>query len=212
MSERMLARMLAPLRRGMDAMISRAVVSAVQQRKIQALQVKLMADEVKGDVEHFEAYGLTAHPLGGAEALTVFPAGDRSHGIVAVVTDRRYRPAEMEAGEVCLFAHEDKASGGRFRLRLKNGRVMEILADVVAVEADTEVTVTAPVVTVVGTESIRLDAPDIALHAGHSWSWDVDGYGERVTSLGGGAYEIHTWQQGATVTTKTTPINPPEGP
>jgi len=59
---------------------------------------------------------------------------------------------------------------------------------------------------------VRIDSEDIELHARKSYSWDVDGYGQRITSLGGGSYEIKTWQQGATITNVTLPINPPEGP
>ena len=60
--------------------------------------------------------------------------------------------------------------------------------------------------------TVRLEALDVEVHARHSYSWDVDGYGQRITSLGGGAYEIHTWQEGAVVTPVSGPINPPEGP
>ena len=59
---------------------------------------------------------------------------------------------------------------------------------------------------------VRVEAADIEWHARHSWSWDVDGYGQRVTSLGSGSYLIHTWQEGADVTTESSAINPPEGP
>jgi hypothetical protein len=59
---------------------------------------------------------------------------------------------------------------------------------------------------------VRIDCEDLELHGRTSYSWDVDGYGQRITSLGGGSYHIHTWQEGAVVTTESTSINPPEGP
>lgn len=59
---------------------------------------------------------------------------------------------------------------------------------------------------------VRIDSEDVEFHARRSYSWDVDGYGQRVTSQGGGSYEIKTWQQGAVVTSVALPINPPEGP
>lgn len=59
---------------------------------------------------------------------------------------------------------------------------------------------------------VRVSAVDVEIHASHSYSWDVDGYGQRITSKGGGSYEIKTWQQGATTTSVNLPINPPEGP
>lgn len=60
--------------------------------------------------------------------------------------------------------------------------------------------------------ALRFEAETIALHARTSWSWDVNGYGQRITALGGTAYTIETWQKGATVTTTATSVNPPEGP
>ena len=59
---------------------------------------------------------------------------------------------------------------------------------------------------------VRIEALDIETHARRSHSWDIDGFGQRITSLGGGAYEIHTWQEGAVVTPVSGPIAPPEGP
>lgn len=59
---------------------------------------------------------------------------------------------------------------------------------------------------------VRIEAEDIELHARQSYKWDVDGYGQRITSLGGGAYHIQSWQEGAVVTTESGPIAPPEGP
>lgn len=59
---------------------------------------------------------------------------------------------------------------------------------------------------------VRVECEDYELHARNSYSWDVDGYGQRITSRGDGAYHIKTWTQGATITNETLPINPPEGP
>lgn len=106
MSERMIARMLAPLARGLGNMLARGtVVLAKSATKMQTLQVKLLSGEVKDGVEHFEAYGLTARPKSGAEHITLFMGGDRSHGITIMVADRRHRPTGLEEGEVVL--HDD---------------------------------------------------------------------------------------------------------
>jgi hypothetical protein len=60
---------------------------------------------------------------------------------------------------------------------------------------------------------VRIDCEDLEMHARKSYSYDVDGYGERITSLGGGHYHKKTWQTGAVFDTpETLPINPPEGP
>ena len=77
------ARLIAPYVRRIGNMLSRGTVAAVNAAsKMQGLQLRLLADEVKDSVEHFEPYGFTSHPNGGAEAVAVFLDGDRSHGIV----------------------------------------------------------------------------------------------------------------------------------
>lgn len=86
--------------------ISRCTVALANSvSKMQALQVRMLAGEVKDSVEHLEPYGYTSHPHAGAEGVAVFPGGDRSHGVVIVVADRRYRMQGLKPGEVAL--HDD---------------------------------------------------------------------------------------------------------
>lgn len=59
---------------------------------------------------------------------------------------------------------------------------------------------------------VRIDCEHLEQHARTSMSWDVDGYGERIESLGDGAYKMTTWQNGAVVTSESLFIHPPEGP
>ena len=60
---------------------------------------------------------------------------------------------------------------------------------------------------------VRIECEDLELHCRHSWKWDVDGYGQRLTSLGGGNYHMHTWKEEAVFDpAESEPINPPEGP
>ena len=88
-------------------LISRCSVALVNAKgKLQALQIRMLAGEVKDGVEHLEPYGYTSHPLRGAEGVAVFPGGDRSHGVVIVVADRRYRLQGLKPGEVAL--HDDQ--------------------------------------------------------------------------------------------------------
>ncbi len=88
-------------------LISRCTVALVNAKgKLQALQIRMLAGEVKDGVEHLEPYGFTSHPHDGAEGVVVFPGGDRSHGVVIVVADRRYRLQGMKAGEVAV--HDDQ--------------------------------------------------------------------------------------------------------
>lgn len=107
MNARDLSKLTAPLARSIQNMLARGTVAlANASTKMQTLQLKLLADEVSANVEHFEPYGFTSRPRAGAEAVTVFLDGDRSHGITVVVADRRYRLTGLEEGDVAL--HDDK--------------------------------------------------------------------------------------------------------
>jgi len=179
-----LGKLLAPLARRVGNLLARGSVTASNAaRKMQTLQVGLLAGEKKDDVEHFEPYGYTARPKSGAEVLAAFFDGDRSHGVVFVVADRRYRLTALAEGEVAL--HDDQGQ---------------------------KVHITRTGIVIQSAQKVRIDAADIELHASHSYSWDVHGFGERWTWVSGTTWQHKTWQTGATVTSSTLSINPPEGP
>ena len=95
--------LIAPVARRVRLLVTRAVVDRVNDSlRCQGLQVSLLSDELRDDVEHFQDYGFTSHPLVGAEGLFLAVGGNRSHGVVLGVTDRRYRPTNMSEGDVCL--------------------------------------------------------------------------------------------------------------
>lgn len=72
-------------------------------KKMRAVQVRLLADEIRDDLEHVEPYGFSSEPHPEAEAFTLFFDGDRSHGIVFTIADRRYRLKPLKTGEVAIF-------------------------------------------------------------------------------------------------------------
>jgi phage baseplate assembly protein V len=98
-------RVIAPLARRVRLMIARGIVELVTDTtKAQTVQVSLLADEVHSDVERWESYGMTSVPVSGAEALFLSLAGDRSHGAIVCVMDRRTRPAgQLAEGDVGLW-------------------------------------------------------------------------------------------------------------
>ena len=201
MDMRGFAMLLRPFRQALDNLIARAVVRSVAQGKVQILQVAPSASELKDRIEHLEPAGWTSHPLPGAEALVLFLGGDRSHGVATVVADRRTRPADVPAGAVCVYASADAVS----KIWLKPEGEILIEATNVTIEASADITLRAE-------GKLRLEGDDVEIHAGTALSWDVDGFGRRITSAGGGAYEDHTWQEEAVVTPVSTAIAPPEGP
>lgn len=97
--------LLRPIETRIQNVITRAVVSRVDDAlTMQSLQVELLKDEPGEDAERFQNYGLTSKPTAGAEAVVLFPNGDRSHPLVIAVDDRRYRLTALADGEVALYS------------------------------------------------------------------------------------------------------------
>lgn len=95
---------IAPLARRVSNMLARGSVTlSYAAGKLQTLQISLLSDEAKDTVEHFEPYGFTSNPKPGAEVLAAFLEGDRSHGIVIMAADRRYRIQNLLPGEVAIY-------------------------------------------------------------------------------------------------------------
>lgn len=107
MDSRAFAKMMGPLSRSIGNMVARAGVRMVKSgSKMQSLQLSILEGETADGVEHFEPFGFTSCPPTGAEAIVLFPNGDRSHGIAIVVADRRYRLTGLASGDAAL--HDDR--------------------------------------------------------------------------------------------------------
>ena len=140
-------KLIDPLRRRVRLMIGRAVLAAADDSKgIQLVQVKLLDGEVGDGVERMQNYGYTSVPKVGAEGVMVCVSGDRTHGIVVVMDDRRYRLKNLQPGEVALYTDEGDT------IVMKRGRKIEVTAGA-------EVTVTAPVVKVEASTKVTLTTP-----------------------------------------------------
>ena len=143
-------KLLDPLRRRMRLMIGRAVLAAAADdgKGIQLVQVKLLDGEVADGVERMQNYGYTSVPLAGAEGVMACVSGDRNHGIVVVMDDRRYRLKNLQPGEVALYTDEGDTivmKRGR-KIEVTAGAEVTVRAPVVKVEASTKVTLTTPLV------------------------------------------------------------------
>ena len=133
------------MRNSIANLLARGVVALGNSAsKLQSLQLRLTADEVKDNMEHLEPYGYTASPLPGAEALAAFFGGDRSHGVVVVVSDRRFRLQGLKPGEVALYTDE----GDRFHF--KRGRIIDIETVTLNVKASESVNFDTPLITATG--------------------------------------------------------------
>lgn len=96
--------LLAPIRRRIMNLVARGIVlSSDDTKERQAIQGALLAGEVRDGLERFQQYGVTSRPKDGAELVAIFLAGNRDHGLVLAVEDRRYRLKGLEKGEVALY-------------------------------------------------------------------------------------------------------------
>lgn len=95
------------MRNKVRLMVGRAIIAAVKDGgAIQTAQVHLLADEVQDDAERIQEYGFTSVPLSGAEAVLAFVGGNRDHGLIIAVDDRRYRLKGLAGGEVAIYDNQ----------------------------------------------------------------------------------------------------------
>jgi phage baseplate assembly protein V len=133
------------MRNGIANILARgAVALGNSASKLQSLQLRLLAGEIKDNMEHLEPYGYTACPLPGAEALAGFIGGDRSHGVVIVVADRRFRLQGLKPGEVALYTDEGD------RIHFKRGRILDIETVTLNVKASDSVNFDTPLISTTG--------------------------------------------------------------
>lgn len=144
-------KLLDPIRRRIRGLVSRAVVTLVNDSlKLQGLQLKVLADETLDNVERFQEYGYSSVPLPGAEAVLLCLGGHRDHPVVISVDDRRYRLKNLAAGEVALYTDEGDI------IKLARGRIIEVVAG-------TRVRVTAPDVEIVASTKVTVTSPNVEI-------------------------------------------------
>jgi phage baseplate assembly protein V len=137
-----LHRFLAPLTNRLRGMVARGIVRMVDDARLaQEVQLDLLAGETMSGAEHFQHYGFSSVPHGGAEAVVVFVGGTRSHGVVVATADRRFRIKNMQGGEVAL--HDDL------------GNVVKLGRDALTISAVSKVSVSAPIAEIIS-DDLRL--------------------------------------------------------
>lgn len=161
-------------------MIARGTVAlATASSMLQTLQMRLTAGEVKDDLEHFEPYGFTSNPKPGAEGVALFLGGDRSHGVVVCVSDRRFRLKELKPGEVAIYTDE----GDTFVF--KRGRIVELDTMTLKVKAGNSVEFDTPLIKTTG--RIESDGDQVAAgisQVGHAHDGVTVGEGQTQKPVG----------------------------
>lgn len=109
---KIVAKMTDPMKRRISNMVVRAVVSAAvdDSTTFQTVQLDALSDETLEGLERFQNYGFTGVPEEGAEALVIFPFGNRDHGIVVAIDDRKSRMKGLNKGDVAMYT----TTSGRF--------------------------------------------------------------------------------------------------
>ena len=165
---------LAPVRRRVRLMVSRAVLNAVNDAGgIQVVQVKLLDGETRDGVERMQNYGLTSVPLPGAEGLGVSVGGSRNHVVVVVMDDGRHRMKGLKPGEVAMYTHLDKEAH-RHHIHLDENGDMHIMAKNIFMKAE---------------ETARLEGKHVEIHAQETYKFDSNGQGQKWDGQG-----VETWQ------------------
>ena len=123
------------LRNRLLQMVGRGILRVLEaDGSAQRLQVELLAREVRGRIDHAQAFGVHTVPLEGAEVVVVFPGGNRGDGLALVVADARHAPDDLVGGESCLY----DATGQRVHLRA-DGSVLIQTSGRLVVDGDLEV-------------------------------------------------------------------------
>lgn len=186
-----LHRILAPIIRRVRLMVGRAVIAVINDGlKMQTAQASLLDGEVCDGVERFQNYGFTSVPLPGAEGVYLSIGGDRDHGALIAVDDRRYRLKSLQSGELAIYTWKDQEAHGH-RIIFRNDGSIEVKAKNITVKAS---------------ETVRIEGDVVKVHAASLFQFDCNGHGQKWFPN-----KIDTWQIGE-VPGSSNSIAPPEIP
>ena len=151
---------MAPQSRRVENMLARGTLTSLNRaRKMQRIQAKLLGGESKQSMEFFEQYGITSAPHDGAEVLAAFMDGDRSHGVVICVADRRYRML-LEQGEVAIYDDQEQCVH-----LTRDGIVIEGKALPITIKSTTKVRLVTPTLECTGEIKDRCDSDGVTMEA-----------------------------------------------
>jgi phage baseplate assembly protein V len=142
-----------PVARRVACMVSRAMLRRIDDTtRLQLAQLELFQGELRDDIERFQEYGFTSVPLAGAEGVAVFVGGNRDHGLIIAVDDRRYRLKSLAPGEVAIYTDEGDS------IHLKRDNKMEINTAELTINATTKAEINTPLFKVASSGIIDLDS------------------------------------------------------
>lgn len=151
---------IEPLKRKVQMIVGRAVIAAIKDDgPLQTLQLTLNRDEVRDDVQRVQEYGFTSFPKVGAEAFVAFLGGNRDHGVVIAVDDRRYRFKPLSEGEVAIYTDEGD------KIHFKRGKKIDIETNELTINSAQKVTVNTAEAIVNASTKASITAPTAEITA-----------------------------------------------
>lgn len=160
MNRAQIARMTDPLARRIRALVTRALVTLVDDSTaLQVLQLRGVDGEVLAGVARIQNFGRSSCPPAGAEGVFVLVGGARTHAVAIAVDDPRYRPRDLEPGEQVLYTPQ----GSEIRMKASGEIAITTTGPVTVNAADVDVNATQSV-TIDGGASVMIQGHDFLTH------------------------------------------------
>ncbi|MFL1552505.1 phage baseplate assembly protein V [Pseudomonas sp. D47] len=141
-----MSRLLAPLKRSLSLMVGRCLLIAANDNlQRQNIQVRLLADEVADDVEHYQSAGFTSVPLPGAVGLFLASGGKRSSLAAFLLENKEKRLKGLKPGDAAIYH-----IGEGHHLVLKENGVALLMCKRLEVQASEQVAFDTPLATFSG--------------------------------------------------------------
>jgi phage baseplate assembly protein V len=121
---------------------------------VQLLQIKLGEDEIRDKTKRLAEFGFASMPPDGSDGIAIFPAGDRSAGVIIATGHQASRLTGLQPGESALydaFGKYIKLTSAGIVVEANGQSVTVNNASTVDVTATTSVTITSPSTKITGT-------------------------------------------------------------
>lgn len=97
-------KLLENIQRRIALMVTKTILESVDDSEgIQKIVLTGLKYDRRTNVERYQEFGFTSNPPEGAEVIMLSIGGSRSHNIGIASEDRRYRMADLQPGESCVY-------------------------------------------------------------------------------------------------------------
>lgn len=138
---------MRPLSRCVQLMLGRCVLKVLMdENPSQVMKVAMYVGEIRDEVERLQDYGYSSNPLEGAQGLVGFVGGDRAHGVIIKMDDRRYRPRKQKPGALMLYTYANRKDDADTEHHIyfdPESRLVRIRARYMLVDVDDNITLKA---------------------------------------------------------------------